>query len=149
MKTVLDPIATELVENPLLARLGLEPSDLYGPMMQARNELLAGNAEGAFQKFARLVLVDPMNVEFQLGMGEAALALELPEIAMQSAALIITEAPDRPEGFLLSGRACLAMGEPALALEDLADAESRAQTAGNEAMARAVSQLAAAARALS
>jgi regulator of sirC expression with transglutaminase-like and TPR domain len=50
----------------------------------------------------------------------------VPELALQAAAAIIAIAPDRPEGFLLSGQACLAMDERDLAREDLNDAIAKA-----------------------
>jgi predicted Zn-dependent protease len=89
-------------------------------------KLAAGDVASAFREFGMLVLLAPMSVQYQLGLAQAALRAGSPELAMQAAAVIIGLAPDRPEGFLLSGQACLAMEEPALAREDLGDAIARA-----------------------
>lgn len=115
-----------LVENPPMGRLGLTEGHFQGVFNQAMEKLEAGNVDAAFKDMANLVLLSPTSVQFQLGLAEIALRAGVPELAMQAAAAAIAIAPDRPEGFLLSGQACLAMNETKFAQEDLADAIAKA-----------------------
>lgn len=132
----------ELLMEPTLAqRLGLQPTDLNGAAQQARTDLMAGRSGEAMGKFARLILIDPTNVALHIGLAEAALAERHPELAMQSAATVIVDRPDSPEGYLLSARACMAMGETDAALEDLADAERFATQRGDAAAQAMVRRL--------
>lgn len=111
-----------LVDEPIIERLGLTEAHFSATYAKAMEKLEAGDVPAAFRDMASLVLLAPTSVQFQLGLAQVALQANVPELAMQAAAAIIAFAPDRPEGFLLSGQACLAMGEPGLAREDLADA---------------------------
>lgn len=122
----LGEIQRQLIEQPIVERLGLTEKHFAVSYNRAMEKLAAGDTPAAFRDIANLVLLAPTSVQFQLGLAQVALQAGLPELAMQAAAAIIALAPDRPEGFLLSGQACLAMGEPALAREDLADAIARA-----------------------
>ena len=122
-----DMVTELLVETPLLKDLGLEPNDMHGIVVRATDKLENGRSVEAFLDFAALVLLDPTSIEFQIGLAEASLAANQPELALQTAAIVITEDPSRAEGFFLSGRACLAIGEPSLAVEDLHDAIARAE----------------------
>jgi predicted Zn-dependent protease len=126
-KDILGEIQRNLVDNPLIERLGLSEEHFAPIYDRAMERLAAGDIEAAFRDMANLVLLSPTSVQFQLGLAQVALRADLPELAMQAAAVIVAQAPDRPEGFLLSGQACLAMGEPGLAREDLADAIARAE----------------------
>ena len=118
----LGEIQRQLVDVPIIERLGLTESHFSATYAKAMEKLEAGDIPAAFRDMASLVLVAPTSVQFQLGLAQVALRANVPELAMQAAAAIIAFAPDRPEGFLLSGQACLAMGERGLAREDLADA---------------------------
>lgn len=123
---IMGEIQRGLVDEPIIERLGLTEAHFSINYQKAMEKLAAGDIPGAFRDIANLVLIAPSSVQFQLGLARVALQAGVPELAMQAAAAIIALAPDRPEGFLLSGQACLAMGEPALAREDLADAIARA-----------------------
>lgn len=122
MDDILGEIQRQLVDHPIIDRLGLTEAHFSINYNRAMEKLAAGDIAAAFRDFGTLVLLAPMSVQYQLGLAQAALQANAPELAMQAAAVIIGLAPDRPEGFLLSGQACLAMGEPALAREDLTDA---------------------------
>jgi predicted Zn-dependent protease len=119
---ILGEIQRQLVDVPIIERLGLTEAHFSASYAKAMEKLETGDIPAAFRDIAGLVLMAPTSVQFQLGLAQVALQAGVPELAMQAAAAIIALAPDRPEGFLLSGQACLAMGEPALAREDLADA---------------------------
>lgn len=138
-----------LIERPLIERLGLQSGDLDIAAMQGKNDLMAGRADAALARFARLVLVDPNNVDYQIGLGEAALANGAPELAMQCAAYVISARAASPAGYYLSGRAALMMGEPGLAQEDLNEAATRAAMIGERALQASAQQLAAMAAAKS
>ena len=115
-----------LVEQPIIDRLGLSEAHFHGVYTAAMERLASGDVDSAFRDLANLVLMAPMSMQFQLGLAQAALRAEVPELALQAAAAVIALAPNRPEGYLLSGQACLAMNERALAREDLADAIAKA-----------------------
>lgn len=125
-KDILGEIHRRLVDEPIIERLGLTEAHFHGVYSAAMERLAGGDVDSAFRDFANLVLLAPTSVQFQLGLAQAALRAGVPELAMQAAAAIIALAPDRPEGFLLSGQACLAMDERDLALEDLNDAIAKA-----------------------
>ncbi|WP_284262747.1 tetratricopeptide repeat protein [Roseicyclus amphidinii] len=106
----------------LAARFGLSAEDLRPNARHAKSLRDSGRAEEALRIFATLVLAAPEDVGFQLGLADSALATGRPEVALQAAAAAIAFDPKNPVAFLASGLACLAMDEPALAREDLADA---------------------------
>lgn len=121
-----DQIKGDYLDNPPVRRLGLEPGDLYGAASAATAALQAGDRDTAFRLFAHLVLLDPANADFHAGLAEAALAMEGYELALQSASVVVATRPDAPDGYFLSARACMGLGEHDLALEDLADVERHA-----------------------
>ena len=125
---MLGEIQRRLVDEPIIERLGLTEAHFAPVYTRAMERMESGDTGAAFRDMAHLVLIAPTSVQFQLGLAQVALRVDLPEVAMQAAAAIIALAPDRPEGFLLSGQACLAMQEPDLAREDLTDAITRADT---------------------
>jgi len=130
-----------LVEPTLADRLGLQRGDLDGAARGARADLMAGRSGEAMGKFARLVLIDPTNAAFHIGLAEASLAEGHGELAMQAAATVIVDRPDHPDGYLLSARAALALGDLAAAAEDLADADRFAQARGDSGALAAVRRL--------
>lgn len=118
-------IQTKFVENTLLKDMNLEPKHMHGALVNANEKLKNGDISEAFKEFAMLTLLDPNEISFQTGLAEAALATNQPELALQTASILITKEPQKGEGFYISGRACLAMGEIDLAVEDLQDAIAR------------------------
>lgn len=125
----------------LRQQLNLDKNDLYGGVLKAKKALEAGDPGNAMGQFIALVLLDPTQIDHQIGLAESALAMGFHEIAMQSAAIVIQSAPERPEGYYLSGRACLALKEPALAIEDLTEAAKRARKISNTALAQGAEAL--------
>ncbi|WP_163850639.1 hypothetical protein [Pseudooceanicola aestuarii] len=134
MTTTLPPAATEaltdLALNPIRDRLGLKDGDLKGAALAGKRALDQGQALEALNIFRTLVLLDPLAIDPQIGLAEAALAGGLNELAMQCASVVVAQAPRRAEGYLLSGRAAMAMGETDVAQEDLAEAQRHAEEAG-------------------
>lgn len=138
-----------LAEGSILQRMGLQSGDLDPLGQIARNDLVAGNVDAALGGFARLVMVEPANADYQIGLAEAALAAGHAELAMHSAAVVIAERPRSPVGYFLSGRAALAMGEIEVAIEDLVDAARLAEATGDRSLASSAQQLIALSRARS
>ncbi len=139
---MINPAAQKMLEEafldrPIAAQLGFEAEELGGAVKLAQTRLAEGRNLEAFQMFCGLVLMDPSHMDFQLGLAESALAAGAPEMALQSAALVISQHPDWPQGYFLSGRACMALGDPAAAAEDFADAITHAGTARPELAAQA------------
>ena len=134
-------IMAEVVETPLMQRLGLRDGDLHGAAVAATLALRSGDLQKALKDFAYLVVLDPTNADFHAGLAEAALSLDEFFIALQSASVVVAAKPTSPDGYFLSARACLGMGEMGLALEDLAETERWAQKAGKPAITDAVQKL--------
>lgn len=111
-----------LVDTPPRAQLGLEPGDLQGAVRQARHALEQGDIMTGLYQFANLVILDSSEVDHHIGLAEAALMAEMYEMAMSTACAAMVLDPKRAEGYLLCGRAALAMGEIEAAIEDLTDA---------------------------
>lgn len=142
MNTAINPAAQKVLEEafidrPIAAQLGIDAADLGGAVKLAQTRLAEGRDLEAFQMFCGLVLIDPSHMDFQIGLAESALAAGAPEMALQSAALVISSHPDWPQGYFLSGRACLALGDTAAAAEDFADAITHAGTSRPEIAAQA------------
>jgi Flp pilus assembly protein TadD len=110
-------------------RLGLEPSDLRLGLDLARNQLLRGATAQALRTYAALVLCEPSEPDFQLGLANCALHLNENELALQAASAAIALRPANPRGYYISGRACLALGHHPEAKEDLTEAIERAREA--------------------
>lgn len=109
--------------------LGFGKQDLVAIAMMARQALTDGDAALAFRSYALLVLVDPQTLSYQIGLAESALAAEAPDAALQAASAIVATQPDNPQGYFLSGRACMALGLLNEAREDLTDAANFAKSA--------------------
>lgn len=122
---------TEVIDaflaEPILHRMGLSEAHMTGAVTAANNKLAAGDATAALADYMRLTLIAPNSPLFQLGLAQSATAADMPALGLQAAAAVILAKPDRPDGYFESGRACLAMGEPALALEDFQDALARCE----------------------
>ncbi|MEM7693071.1 MAG: hypothetical protein AAF318_01360 [Pseudomonadota bacterium] len=102
--------------------LGLQRQDLVAIAKMAQKAQREGDTALAFRAHALLVLVDPQAVAHQVGLAESALAAKNPSAALQAASAIVATAPENPEGYLMSARACLDLGLVEEAKEDLADA---------------------------
>lgn len=109
--------------------LGLDDQDLVAIAKMAKKALGEGDAALAFSAHALLVLLDPQNVSYQIGLAESALAANTPSAALQAASAVVASTPDNPQGYYWSARACLELGLMAEAKEDLEDAASFAKQA--------------------
>lgn len=119
----------------LRERLGLDPGHLAIGLAVARNHLARGAVGDALRIYGTLVLCDPANADFQLGLANCASMGGEHHIAMQAASALIATAPGDPRGYLLSGRSCLMLGHADEAREDLADALRIALSNGDHAVA--------------
>ena len=63
------------------------------------------------------------------------------ELALQSASVVVATRPDAPDGYYLSARACMGLGEHGLALEDLADVERHATKPAQQAFLASAQKL--------
>lgn len=109
--------------------LGLEISDLRIGLDLARAHLRRGATAEATRICATLVLCEPMQADFQIALCDCALLGEEYHVALQAASAVVALCPTDPRGYLLSGRACLALGYRTEAIEDLRDAIAFAKEA--------------------
>ncbi|NIZ12019.1 hypothetical protein [Phaeobacter sp. HF9A] len=120
-------MSNETAATGLAARFGLSSTDLLPIARKAAQKLGSGQAEEAMRLFAQLVLACPDNRDFQIGLAEAALLADQPALALQAASAAIAFDAKGADGYLLSGRACLALEDRAAAREDFAEALSCAR----------------------
>lgn len=102
--------------------LGLKSEDLQLGLTLARNQLERGAKREAMRIYTALVLCEPMNPEFQLGLANCAAAMGNHHLTLQAASAVIALDPNHARGFYLSGRACLALGLKSEAQEDFREA---------------------------
>lgn len=141
--STIEQIARRFASGPsLLEIMGLERGDIDGVALRAREVFLSGKEEDAVSLFVQLVMVDPTNVDYQIGLAETSLATGRAEVAMQSAAVVIADRPTSAIGYFLSGRAALLMGEIEIALEDLEDAIKLAEASGAHGLLKSAKQIA-------
>lgn len=136
-----EAMVQSLVGGALRKELGIESADLQIGLDVARRHLQRGAAAEAMRIYVALVLCDPMVVDFQVGLANCALQLEENPLALQAASAVIALAPRDSRGYLLSGRACLALGHQAEAEEDLRDAVTFGQAERNAVVVNDARQL--------
>lgn len=102
--------------------LGLQSGDLRLGLDIAANRLKRGAKAEALRIYVALVLCEPMNPEFQVGLANCALLVQENCLALQAASVVIALEPGSARGYFLSGRACLALGHFSEAAEDLREA---------------------------
>ncbi len=117
-----DEAAKTFVRGQIRDELNLKSADLTIGLEVAKNLLKRGAATEALRIYAGLILCEPANIEFQVGLANCALLVDEPHLALQAASAVIALAPRDPRGYLLSGRACIGLGALAEAAEDLNDA---------------------------
>jgi len=117
-----DTTLAQLLDGELRKRLGLTTEQLRVGLTVARNHLTRGAPADALKIYVALVLCDPLNVDFQVGLANCASVLGEHHVALQAASAVIALAPGDPRGYLLSGRSCMMLGSYAEAREDLDDA---------------------------
>lgn len=131
----------QFVNGQLGKELGLTSDQLAIGLTVAKNHIARGAPADALRIYVGLVLCEPLNVDFQVGLSNCASALGEHHVALQAASTVIALAPADPRGYLLSGRSCMMIGAFEEAMEDLADAERHAAGTGNELVAREAAQL--------
>ena len=121
-------LAEALHGGEIARELGLDAADLRLGLTVAKNLLSRGAHAEAMRVYVALVLCEPLNVDFQVGLANCASVVGEPYMALQAASAVIALAPSDPRGYLLSGRSCMAIGNFAEAREDLTDALRFADT---------------------
>jgi len=131
----------EFLNGSVRKELGLESIDLQAGLKIASNYMKRGAYIEALRTYTALVLCEPMNVDFQVGLANCALQINEDHMAMQAASAVIALAPSDPRGYFLSGKACLALGHHAEASEDLQDAVNFGRKAREAAIVEEASML--------
>jgi Flp pilus assembly protein TadD len=121
-----DETLAALLRGELRNKLGLSPEQLRIGLSVARNHLTRGAPAEAFRIYVALVLCEPANVDFQIGLANCAGLIGEHHLALQAASAVIALAPRDARGYLLSGRSCMMIGAFSEAKEDLEDALARA-----------------------
>jgi Flp pilus assembly protein TadD len=110
------------LDGAIRKELGLESIDLRPGLDVAKSHMKRGAHAEAMRIYAALVLCEPKNVDFQVGLANCALQMGENHLALQAASAVVALAPSDPRGYFLSGRACLGLGHFEEATEDLRDA---------------------------
>lgn len=119
--------------------LGLEIKHLLPGLDIAANLLRSGKHEEALKTYATLILCDPNEIRFQIGLATCALEIGQFHLAILAASGIVAEQPENPLGYLISGRASLGLREFEAAINDLEHALGLARESGDEAAAQEAS----------
>ncbi|WP_378940817.1 hypothetical protein [Mesorhizobium sp. ANAO-SY3R2] len=143
LKEAKEPVSSDtsvpFLSGQLGAELGLSTEALRIGLTVASNHLLRGAYGEAMRVYVGLVLCEPMNVDFQVGLANCANLMGEHCVALQAASAVIMLAPSDPRGYLLSGRSCIMLGQMDEATEDLNDALKHAN--GNGAVVKEVGLL--------
>ena len=139
MDTTINPASVQpphdaMVGQELARQCGITTDDLNAVAHVAHTRLAAGAVEEAQKIYAILVVLEPAQTGYQVGLADAAMLAGNADLALQAAAAIISIAPADPRGYFLSGRACLALGMLDEAREDLSEAIDLARTGRDSAM---------------
>jgi Flp pilus assembly protein TadD len=121
--------------------LGLAPEDLRFALRIAADHMRRGDLAEALRTYGMLVLCEPMNADFQIGLANCALQMDENHLAVQAASAVIALRPDDFRGYYLSGRASLVLRRRDEAEEDLREALVLAEKAGDRAFAREIAAL--------
>lgn len=115
-------MAARLFSGELRRTLGLTMDDLAIGDRLARNHMAKGSYEEALRMYCSLVLCEPTEPRFQIGLACAAFELGQHYIALQAASAVIALVPDDPRGYLISGKCCMMIDQYAEAREDFEEA---------------------------
>lgn len=102
-----------------LKALGIDKDTLQYGLGIAKAYLMKGEKEEALRTYAYMVMLDPLNLDFQFGLANCALAMEHYPMASQAASAIISIDPTHARAYYVSGRCSFALGNKEEALEDL------------------------------
>jgi tetratricopeptide (TPR) repeat protein len=125
----LDDDEIEIANGGIRKLLGLETAHLRLCLDLARSQMRRGAHDEAFRTYCALVLCEPCNVDFQIGLANCAHEIGQHELALQAASAAIALAPKNPRGYFLSGRACFALAHYREAIEDLSAALTHGRAA--------------------
>jgi Flp pilus assembly protein TadD len=117
-----DETVSALLRGELRDKLGLSSEQLRIGLSVARNHLTRGAPAEALRIYVALVLCEPTNVDFQVGLANCAGLLGEHHLALQAASAVIALAPKDARGYLLSGRSCMMINAFSEAKEDLEEA---------------------------
>jgi Flp pilus assembly protein TadD len=132
---------TRFVSGAIGRDLGLTTDELRFGLVVARKHMLRGAPLDALRIYTALVICEPMNAEFQIGLANCALQLGENHLALQSASVIAALEPQNPKGCYFSGRACLGLKLYAEADEDLREALALAKEARDSVVHRECEKL--------
>lgn len=120
---IADEALTVLAEaGGIAAIMGVDPANLRIGVDLAKARRSAGALGEALGLYATLALMDMNEPDYQLGLADVAFEMGEYALCVQAACCYVAQRPMRPEGYFLSGAACLALGQIAEAREDLEDA---------------------------
>lgn len=124
-----------MAHGAIATKLGLKSGDLNVGLHVAKGLLDRGSFGEALRTYTALVLCEPTNAEFQIGLSNCALVMGEDSLCLHAASAVVALAPTDPRGYFLSGRACLALGQWVEAEEDFRDALAHAKQARNALIA--------------
>ena len=130
-----------LAEGGLARMLGLARGDLAAGLDVARGRRDRGDLAGALRIYTALVLCDPREPAFQLGVADCAHAMGEHELCLHAASALIVLDPRSAVGHYLSGASCLALGRVREAREDLTEASRLAMAARDPSLHRHAERL--------
>src|SRR5262245_4719308 len=104
---LLNGLEEDFMNGRVRKELGLETIDLLPGLEVAKNHLRRGATREALRIYTALVLCEPANVDFQVGLANCALHMQEHHLAVLAAANIVSLAPSDPRGYHLSGQACI------------------------------------------
>lgn len=111
---------TAFVNGEVMKSLGLDPETLQLGLVVASRHMQRGDIDEALGTYVSLTVLNPLDLEAQIGVATCALRLERPDVALQSASLVIGRAGRDPRGYLLSAQALLMLKETEAARRDAA-----------------------------
>lgn len=126
---------SEFLAGGLGRRLGFTPALLRIARRRAGWKIETGKIDDALKLYSAVALMDPSDTNHLADLARCALIAGLPDLALKTASSIVVLEPANPLGYYYSGAACMALGKPAEAAEDLRDAIRYAKSAGNAEVA--------------
>lgn len=110
--------ALAFVNGEMMRNLGLDPKVLEVGLMVASQHMQRGNLLEALEAYTSLIILNPLDLEAHIGLATCALRLQIADVALRSASLVIGQAKSDPRGYLLSAQALLLLREPEAAARD-------------------------------
>ncbi|MGV6872700.1 hypothetical protein ACUSIJ_08410 [Pseudochelatococcus sp. B33] len=121
-KAVLSLTDSLTAKSSIRALLGLDVEHLLPGLDIAADRFRQGDEQGALRIYATLVLCDPTEPRFQIGLAACALDMGLAAVALRAASAVIACRPESPEGYHLSGHASAGLEEYDDAVRDFTEA---------------------------